>query len=774
LRSWLRTAPVERIPLWPGWLATGAGAAAAALRALPPPLPLPPDVMEWLPWAGAMLVGLGGGYLAALGLVRRVANGTAGARRRAAEAGLEPEVWEEPAVRRRLQEAEERRSRLLAEEEAARRAADARTALEGARQDLEAARNELRDLAASLGLARDLPDLALMEAAGRVQKWLESHDELAGFEGRIGAAEASLQTGLEELGRWLRELGLAPAADAAGAEAILDKLKRGIQRLADRVAILDELEDDLRIAIRDETAARQGLNSFWERVGIEPPDTLELRRRLGLRPELEKLANELRDRLAVAASTEARFNRERAWDRLGLDPETFTEREARELAERHAEAAAGHNEIVEEIKEIELAVREAEGGNTLEEARARLAEAARAIAEHRDAAMETMLARLLVERARRAQRRDHAPRVLERAQARFGAFTRGSFRLEVGADGVFSAVDTGVGQRRSLEELSDGTRIHLLLAARLAAIEEAEGAAGPLPLVLDEALSTTDPGRFTEIASALLELVRQGRQIIYMTADPAEIAHWHRSCEDAGLAPPKPLTLGPPAETAGGWAGVERLDADTIPKPPSPDGLNAVSWARRLGIPAPDPWRPAGAWHVLHLLPDRLDTVHRLLRLGFSEVGPLTAALEAGAFDGVLDPADHALLRARACLFEAALALRGEGRGRPVTWKDIAESGAVSTKYEEAVKQLMEAHGREARAFLDAVGALRGFRRGKLDDLEAHLEAAGVLPSGDPLPDELLALRAAERCRSALETAAIGTVEAADYVRSVLNLLDGS
>ena len=52
-------------------------------------------------------------------------------------------------------------------------------------------------------------------------------------------------------------------------------------------------------------------------------------------------------------------------------------------------------------------------------------------------------------------------------------------------------------------ELSDGTRIQLLLACRLAYLEEAEGDT-KTPLFLDEVLSTTDPERFTAVAGAVI------------------------------------------------------------------------------------------------------------------------------------------------------------------------------------------------------------------------------------------------------------------------------
>ena len=114
---------------------------------------------------------------------------------------------------------------------------------------------------------------------------------------------------------------------------------------------------------------------------------------------------------------------------------------------------------------------------------------------------------------------EDAPELLKRARDWFISFTHKRYVLEISSDGLFQALDTHTQQRHSLSELSDGTRVQLLLAARIAFIEHTERGGPPMPLFLDEALSTTDPKRFKEIARAVLTLA-QTRQIFSLQGQP--------------------------------------------------------------------------------------------------------------------------------------------------------------------------------------------------------------------------------------------------------------
>ena len=770
LRAWLRAAPLERVPAWPGWLAviTGATAGAVALAGLAP------GAAPWLLAAGALLAGAGIGSLATRALLRR-AGGTPAAdtERRAAGAATAPERWEEPSVREALERAEGELDRRRLAELARRRAADARARHERARDELERAGEGLAELATSLGLAADLPDLSLVEATARVRRWIEARDAAAGAEGIVARLEEELAAGLRDLAGALEPLGYPAPADAAAAAAAVEEIAGRIDQLRDLETSIARLEDDLEGARRRASEAERDLGAFWKRTGITAQDALELRRRLELLPEHRSLVEQTGELRAVVREHATRLDREDAWSKLGLDPGELTEARARELAERYQEEAATYDELVDTIKSIETAIKAAEDGTSLEDARAEVERLAREIAERRDSAVETVLARLLIERAGEAHRQEHAPRVLERAQRLFSTFTRDAFHLEVGPDRSLRARDAASGELRTLDELSDGTRIHLLLAARLAALEETEGAAGPLPLFLDEALSTTDPRRFREIAGALLALVREGRQLIYLTADPAEVAHWREACREAGLEPPEPQRLATPEEATAGWDAVPTLDVAT-PDVPAPVSLDAVAYARELGIHGPDPWRPAGQWHVLYLLPDRLETVYDLVRFGVTEARVVEGAIAAGRLQGILQPADRRLIPARAALLDATLELWRRGRGRPVTWRDVTASGAVSGRFEDDVRDLVETHGRNPEAFLDAVGRLRGFRTAKLEALAEHLRTEGILPGEKPLPAEEILVRAVSRAGGALDAAGVDPNDAADYVRTLLALLDGA
>ncbi len=612
-----------------------------------------------------------------------------------------------------------------------------------------------------------------MEAAARVRRWIEARDAAAGTEGAVVRLEQDLARGLRGLAGPLEPLGYPAPPDPAAATAAVEEIAGRVERLDALEASIARLEDDVEAAQRRVTAAERDLEAFWERTGVSDRDEVELRRRLELLPGYRTLVEQTGELRAVVREHATQLGREDAWTKLGLDPGELTEARARELAERYQEEAATYDELVDKIKSIETAIKTAEDGTSLENARAEVERLAREIAERRDRAMELTLARFLIERAGEAHRQEHAPRVLERAQRLFAAFTRDAFHFEVGPDRSLRARDVASGELRSLAELSDGTRIHLLLAARLAALEEAEGSAGPLPIFLDEALSTTDPARFREIAGALLALVREGRQVIHLTADPAEIAHWREACRDAGIEPPEPLRLGTPAEAMAGWDAVASLDVQAS-EVPAPGSLDAVAYARELGVPAPDPWRPAGAWHVLYLLPDRLETVYELVRFGVTEAGVVKRALTAGRLRGVLGPADRRLLPARAALLSATLELWRRGRGRPVTWRDVTASGAVSGRFEDDVRGLVETHGRDPQRFLKAVQALPRFHRNKLEALEKHLRREGILPDEKSLPAEEIVVLALDRAVVEREAAEMEPATAAGYVRELLELLGSS
>ena len=166
--------------------------------------------------------------------------------------------------------------------------------------------------------------------------------------------------------------------------------------------------------------------------------------------------------------------------------------------------------------------------------------------------------------------------------------------------------------------------MQLLLAVRVAFAIEAEKGRTPLPLFLDEALTTADPDRFRAVADSLRRLSEEdGRQIFYLTAQPEEGRYWAEAApavidlaasRRAGRAVTIPEEVGlPPA----------------APEPPHPGGLRPEEYAVRIGVDPVQPWGPPDGLHVFHFLRDDLELLRRLLRASVEHLGPLASLLDS-------------------------------------------------------------------------------------------------------------------------------------------------
>jgi uncharacterized protein YhaN len=124
-------------------------------------------------------------------------------------------------------------------------------------------------------------------------------------------------------------------------------------------------------------------------------------------------------------------------------------------------------------------------------------------------------------------RREHKAPLLRRADELFPALTCGQFRtLEVSFDDKDQPILIGVrvnGERVEVRQMSTGTREQLYLSLRLASLERHVDLHGQMPIVLDDVVLHSDPGRKRAILAAVGELARK-TQIITFTHDPQVVA----------------------------------------------------------------------------------------------------------------------------------------------------------------------------------------------------------------------------------------------------------
>jgi len=369
------------------------------------------------------------------------------------------------------------------------------------------------------------------------------------------------------------------------------------------------------------------------------------------------------------------------------------------------------------------------------------------------------LGRLLDLLERRGADEDLKPQ-LRRASDLFRDFTGHRYELRF-EHGAFVARE---GHRYlSLDQLSEGTRLQLLMAVRLAYVEHQEGTAGvQLPLFLDEVLANSDDTRALAVIEAIKVMARTGRQIFYFTAQEDEVAKWRL------LGPQSIQTrcLGSAQEPRGGArGGTERERSDravpprsgqgiqiidltgtrdlearrTFPLPshdvlrhpvPGPGDDTLLAYARRLeGAHGPALWTPLAEQHAwLAFAEGEQHTLHALLQGGLATLGQVRIYMKTQP-----GPEAERLVTTLEILEEAQAELQA-ARPRPLT---PAELGRAVIGINDLSNLLLAAQAcgyDPARLLANPIAGVGPTRRENLRD---WLRKGGFLVE-DPKPAEAI------------------------------------
>jgi len=588
-------------------------------------------------------------------------------------------------------------------------------------------------LFAQLGLDAMRPDIEMVDLARALDASRAARIEEAGATVRLKEFEELRLELLDGIAEPLDRLGESVPSDGSSARAGVHSLEGRDRAL--RSATVDEIrEAKSRDRLDREMAGLEADKAEIFRVaGIESDDRAELTRllsHLGRYRELQvEIANLVRDIGRAQSDLEA------------AGEVALAGRSISQLQEEKAvqtKKSQDRNDLNSQIVEIRLDARNARKGHLLEDAIAKKMAAMGALRDRRDEMLAALAGKSLVDRVRHEHETNQMPRVLERAQSRFAAFTHDRYTLEVSTDdgGSFVAVDARSGQGLSPNQLSDGTRAQLILAARLAFAEEAEQGAD-LPLFLDEAMDHSDPERFHAIAVSLARMVgEEGRQVFYLTNDPTDIERFTVAFEEVGCGKPNVLDLAAIRGQAVRVDGREALRVRPLPVVPDPADYDSESYGVAIGVSPLDPSRDSSGQHLFYVLRDDLSLLHQFLEARIESVGQCRNHLKGGGSalaKTVAASSDGGVgLDARIELLENFCLAWREGRGQPVGRLEFEASDAVSDTYLEAVVEVaLELEG-DARALIAALRArkdsrLSGFRTKSADDLERFFVEHGQL-----------------------------------------------
>lgn len=679
-----------------------------------------------------------------------------------------PEAWGPDAVEQRLDEIEQLIASATNDVEKASRWSQEMEAFQATEQKQRALHQERDALAARVGLNLDLhfggqyilgfgdeaAELAWL--ISHIEAWQRARMQASASAAVFGQKSASFEQNLEDFHAAIRPYLPAEVADApdlASAQAQTRALEKGARALGQDLRERKNMQDALieqrerRSQALDESKVLLARLQLIAESGAAPDiNDADMGRAIDAlcaqRADYEAAREE-----SLAAHARLRNVRTRLEAQPGYAPDLLEGgpgRLAQEIVELSGPAAQ-RDAVMSQIARIEARVEDAKKSTALEQRRADYHAALDALAEDLAANSRSVAGAVLSDFLQRETRDSTRPAVFRRARELFARITHGRYRLDLdeGEGAQFRAFDmlNEVGQ--SLDELSSGTRVQLLLAVRVAFVEQLEQGA-KLPLILDETLANSDDARARAIIDAVVQIAAEGRQIFYLTAQQDEVEKWRQvgaaravACEfiDLGAITGAPdfraeHPCGP--ETALNTPVFEKIEV------PSAEGLTHAQYKDALDIRgALNPMTPIGHIHLWFLTSDPRE-LEQMLRADIARWGALKNLQRSGALEAVgVSAASYARIEARAKALGAYFDAWSVGRGKRVTRADLEDSGAVSDNFIDAVAELNENYGGDATKLLEGLiaGEIKRFQSAKRLELAEYFEAQGILDAREPLSE---------------------------------------
>lgn len=701
------------------------------------------------PWF-VVLAGLGLGVLIVTGISS--GRGDRGLFRERFEAlGYQgPPGWKRVKVREVLErlESELRHSERLAVAEKERERLQKR--LEGLSRDEEGVEEERARLCREHGIDPGAAEPAITDLIGRLKDFRDASLDLAKAKKVMESDRKACRKLMDQISDLLGEkLGERPD-DGIGARNLTAALRDKSARLIAAIGRKTSAEREIEAREKEIRKKSESISSIFEGAGFDPSDPDAAGRKLSgnlsryenykgksaRAGELENDLDELRSKLAERPNLPD-LKVEEA-ERLAAD--------AREKGKRVAELAGL-------IQQVEDRIAVAEKSDELDKAMARVKAVEIELAEKYDESRQALAGKLLLEAILSEYEEESRPAVFEQASRWFSNFTghRYSLVISTGDDpACFRAIDTDTEQGLGLGELSDGTRVQLLLAARLAfATHSEEGK--KLPIFLDEALTTSDPARFRAITRSLMVLAGEGRQIFYLTANPSDAEFMKKICGEEGGSEPSLIDLGRIREISAG-SRRDELSLPEIETIPAPGKMTPEEYGEELKVPLFDPAEPAAACHLFYLLYNDLKLLYTIMKnTGVGTVGQWRSFLRGNPEPPGLAPEETARVNDLAAILELFISEYEVGRGKPIDREVLEASGEVSSRYIAPFTEMLRELGGDGRKFMELLETgddprTARFPNRKKQALRAYLEGNEFIDSRDRLTIE--EIRAALTARS--------------------------
>ncbi len=614
--------------------------------------------------------------------------------------------------------------------------------LSGRRNELERKAGEFEQLGqeirAELGVITpaDVEDAQLFVFAERLLAWQAADSEVAATQARLDELQRQHDAVLSEINNSLALYSGIQVVDYPAAAAAIDDLDSRLQDYLRSTERLTDGRDSLAATEEQVAGLQHQVTELFARLRLSPEEEAQLQQWLRQLPDFRDAEKSLLRAEHDVSKSQTEANGSLHLARLSILDLQAQRQEYQNQANRLEDRLTLRTQIEERLQAAKASTEVQTALSDLERCREELVanreqEAARAIGA------------LLVSVVEEQTRTSSQPAVLRRAARLFSSFTHHHWSLdfESGADSGFRAIESATGRGYGLDEISKGTRLQLLLAVRLAFVEEQERGC-QLPLFLDETLGNSDESRAELVITTLLELAAAGRQLFYVTAQADEVKKWQALLADHPEIHCTFIDL----EKIRGLQTFERAplsysvtDGFQSVDLPRPAGVSREEYGALLQVPALDPFAPVESVHLWYVVEDQ-KLLHLLLSRFLKSWGHLKWQVETAGFTFVSQD-QYRRVEAVARAIETACRLWRNGRGKPIDSEALRASGIVGPTFGEQVCDLAGECGGNAAALIGKLntGALPRFQKKTADRLRGYLEENGFLDNRPILgPDEML------------------------------------
>ncbi len=416
------------------------------------------------------------------------------------------------------------------------------------------------------------------------------------------------------------------------------------------------------------------------------------------------------------------------------------------MLQKSQNASQALQEKNEQITSIKTNISNAKSGNSLAKALKTKEEAAQELADLYHINLSKNIGYTILNMLKSQFNKENQPVLLSRSNEILAQISDGKYQIDILSQGnnpQFQAIDTQRGIKLSLSELSSGTRIHFLLALRLASIEEQEdsGRFWSMPLLADELLANSDEERSEAIIKILLDFSRRKRQIFYFTAQEDELQKWLEHLRKQNDLKYKVLNL------SSSSPNMDYDDTSMI----NPD-INALSLVKNIpdwvdnkadyqtilnkkyhGIPHYNVLRTEATEVHLWYYVDDMEILYKLLKNGVETWGQLKTLQKTNkTYQKYIEKEK---IDEKADIYRQFRSLYQKGRPKAINRKILRENEVTDSKLDDVTELLRECNYNPV-TLLENILEIDGIGSVRKDKIQDSLTANGYLPSSDPLTDE--------------------------------------